>query len=109
MSKDIRIDLYNRNRLVELAIEELQSSFTDCEDELKRMIQLQSDLLGGRAGSTITCDLCGEIGAELKCIYCERFIHSLCLDPPALRPSDIPYGGRWNCLSCGEENQVQSQ
>ncbi|GMH33587.1 hypothetical protein BSKO_01421 [Bryopsis sp. KO-2023] len=96
----------NKNGLVESAVEELESSFPDCEDELRRMLQLQSDLLGGRAGSNITCDLCGEIGAELKCTFCERFIHSLCLDPPSLTLSDIPFDGKWTCLSCGENNQV---
>lgn len=91
---------------MELALEELESSFTSCQDEFKRMLQLQCNLLGGRVESAVVCDACGELSAELKCDYCERYFHTLCLDPPSMSVGDIQNGGLWSCISCGEENEV---
>ena len=47
-----------------------------------------------------------ELGATLKCAYCERLFHSLCLRDPAVAEEYLP-SGKWACPCCGEEQQVR--
>lgn len=95
-----------RDQKATWALEDLETSLADPEAEIQRMLQLQANVLGAKSGDAILCALCEEVGAQMKCRICERFLHSLCLTPPALTPDDIPHGGKWLCPSCGEENQV---
>lgn len=39
------------------------------------------------------------------CGHCERLLHPLCLQPPALSLDSLQ-GSSWECPSCGEPNQV---
>lgn len=45
-------------------------------------------------------------GASLVCGHCERLLHPLCLQPPALS-LDTMLPSSWECPSCGEPNQVR--
>lgn len=45
-------------------------------------------------------------GASLVCGHCERLLHPLCLQPPALSLDTI-LPSSWECPSCGEPNQVR--
>lgn len=95
-----------RDQKATWALEDLDTSVADCEAELQRMLQLQTNVLGARNADAIVCALCEEDGAQMKCRVCERYLHPLCLTPAALTPDDIPNGGQWLCPSCGEENHV---
>ena len=50
-------------------------------------------------------EACLAAGASLACVECERAFHSLCIQPPALKPNDLPEG-IWTCVSCGFSNRV---
>ena len=88
------------------AIEEIQTSSDDYLTEMQRMVQLQGDLLDNESKDSVLCNLCGEAGADLRCLYCERFCHPLCLRPPALTIRDVPGDAAWCCPCCGEKNKV---
>lgn len=45
-------------------------------------------------------------GARLVCGHCERLLHPLCLQPPALS-LDTMLSPSWECPSCGQPNQVR--
>ena len=53
-----------------------------------------------------TAHLGRELGGTLKCAYCDRLFHSLCLRDPAVTDEHLP-GRKWACPCCGEEQQVR--
>ncbi|KAL0040507.1 hypothetical protein WJX77_009181 [Trebouxia sp. C0004] len=96
--------LKHKAALVEAAMEEMSEAHADCCLEVQRMLQLHNDYLANEDAPDI-CYLCREEGARLVCSHCERLLHPLCLQPPALS-SDTMLQLSWECSSCGETNTV---
>ena len=48
---------------------------------------------------------CHRAGATAACLECERIFHTLCMQPPALKATDLP-DSMWSCPFCGHTNQV---
>ncbi|KDD72680.1 hypothetical protein H632_c3034p0, partial [Helicosporidium sp. ATCC 50920] len=51
------------------------------------------------------CAGCRDPRPELCCRVCERWVHALCLELPALRAEFLPEA-RWTCAYCSEEQGV---
>ncbi|KAL3130579.1 hypothetical protein ABBQ38_008384 [Trebouxia sp. C0009 RCD-2024] len=86
-------------------MEEMSEAHADGCLEVQRMLQLHNDYLAN-PDAPDTCYLCREEGASLVCGHCERLLHPLCLQPPALSLDTI-LPSSWECPSCGEPNQSQ--
>ncbi|KAL0042559.1 hypothetical protein WJX79_003671 [Trebouxia sp. C0005] len=96
--------LKHKAALVEAAMEEMSEAHAEYRLEVQRMLQLHHDYLANEDAPDI-CYLCREEGARLVCSHCERLLHPVCLQPPALS-SDTMLQSSWECPSCGEANTV---
>lgn len=94
----------HKQRLVELALNEMAGTHADPGAECRRMLELYEQYLGVRAALD-NCYLCREMGARLECCACERTFHPLCLRSPATCEEELP-GGGWVCPCCGEDQKV---
>lgn len=95
--------------MTQLSIEDLEISSNDNLEEIKRLLYRQNTSHIYTNTSSLICDTCGEIGAELHCKACDRLVHALCLTPKALTASDLPANGKWACPTCGEHNNVHTK